>query len=104
MKRWTLLNKNSVPKLRKRMEMVTNMEKCERGFSREFLFHSSHLIGDDGQFITYLLKVAGVWNLDYILPDIANRINLFAELLNVTPEDVVAEVHMITLASLPIVT
>ena len=91
LQRWQMLSSVSLPKLKRRIKMIQKMEDVEDiVFSRHVLFGSAHLLQDDGQYLAFLLKMTGQWQLEKLPPNILNRVNIFAELLGVRQADIAA--------------
>ena len=71
--------------------MLEELEASNELFRREMMFNTAHLLQDNGQFLTFLLKITGQWEMRNLPLKVMNRVNLFAEMLGVESDQVLAE-------------
>jgi len=94
LKRWVMFNTLSVARVKKRIEMIEELEKAGVDVQREYIYGTAHLLQDEGGFITFFLKLVDRWNEDHIPPRVKNRVTAFAQILKVSPEEVICQANL----------
>ena len=69
-----MFNTLSVARVKKRIEMIEELEKAGVDVQREYIYGTAHLLQDEGGFITFFLKLVDRWNADHIPPRVKNRV------------------------------